>query len=172
MSKKFFKSFLLKIQMSKKLLKHLLFFDSYSLLLNPSYSYVFTTPVPWNLIFWGKSFLNSFRGCVHYSDLAVRRVIVVCKITSKDNLKIFGKKFLNISTKPSASMKSFLSIFPYSSRKVGKSATVLPNTAVRTHTLHYGQNQLQKLQVILKLLGIPPRQGIYKAFNCLKLFCP
>ena len=30
--------------MSKKLLKHLLFFDSYSLLLNPSYSYVFTTP--------------------------------------------------------------------------------------------------------------------------------
>ena len=27
--------------------------------------------VLWNLIFWGKSFLNSFRGCVYYSDLAV-----------------------------------------------------------------------------------------------------
>ena len=27
--------------------------------------------VLWNLIFGGKSFLNSFRGCVYYSDLAV-----------------------------------------------------------------------------------------------------
>ena len=29
--------------------------------------------VLWNLIFGGKSFLNSFRGCVYYSDLAVWR---------------------------------------------------------------------------------------------------
>ena len=65
MSKKFFKSFLLKIQMSKKLLKHLLFFDSYS----PSYSYVFTTPARVFTKFWNLFRIDFFGSYINFNSI-------------------------------------------------------------------------------------------------------